>query len=126
MSDLTNKQLQAQTRAIARQTARSSEEINQVAVFFTEEARDTRNVANMIGSKKVDPDTVSETEELAKIIDGLSEMTLTYASTTKDTSHTAAATAATARTVHDNIGEQVNRSPARNIHDVQREWLQQQ
>lgn len=126
MSDLTNKQLQARTIAIAKQAARSSQEINQVASLFAEEARDTRRIVNMIGSKKVDPDTVAETEELAKIIDGLSDAALTYATTTEDTSRSADWTAQTARTVHDNIGEQVNRSPARNIHDVQREWLQQQ
>jgi hypothetical protein len=126
MSDLTNKQLQAQVRALAKKTARTGEEIGRLAVFFTEEAQDTRRVADGIGAKKVDPDTVSETSELAKIIDGLSEGAIAYAATAKDTSRHADCLAKTTSTVHDGIGEQVNRSPARNIHGVDRTWFEQQ
>jgi hypothetical protein len=125
-SDLTNKRLQAETAALAKQAARDSDEISKVAAYFTEEAQDTRRVANMIGAKQVDPDTVSETSELAKIIDGLSEIVIAYASTTRDTSRVADHAAATTRTTHDSIGEQINRSPARNIHNVHRDWLTQE
>jgi hypothetical protein len=125
-SDLTNKQLQAETAALAKQAARDSDEISKIAAYFTEEAQDTRRVADMIGAKQVDPDTVAETSELGKIIDGLSEAALTYANITSDTSRIADQAAQTTRTTHDGIGEQVNRSPVRNIHDVHRDWLTQE
>lgn len=126
MRELTNKQLQAWVKNFAKEVARNGEEINQVAVAISDAANATRADANSIGAKKVDPDTVSETGELAKIMDGLSEASLAYAAAATDTSRAADQVDFTARTTHDAIDEAVNRSPARGIHDVSRDWFEQQ
>lgn len=126
MRELTNKQLQAWVKAFAKQVARDGEQINQVGATMSEAANATRSDADSIGAKKVDPDTVSETGELAKIMDGLSEAALSYCATATDTSRAADHVHFIARTTHDGIDEAVNRSSARNIHDVDRGWFEQQ
>lgn len=125
-SDLTNKQLQAQAAALAKEAARDGGKIAQIAATMRDEAQHTRRTGNQISAMNVDPATVSENEELAKSIDGLSDVALAYCTTAQDTTRYAEWVASTAGATHDGIGEAVNRSPAQGIHDVNREWFTQE
>lgn len=127
MADLTYKQLQAATSAIAKKIARASEAIRQEAKAVDEEAQDTARIADSIGSLKVDNATISETRELSKIMFGLSEAVIAYASSGDTTAKQAQAVYDQNRASHSGVNEAVNRSPVgRAIYDVNREWFRQE
>lgn len=126
MSELTRASLLIWAEDMAKQTARAAVEIGQIYAVMDEEASEVRRTADQIGAMNIDPDTVSETKELSKIMQGLSESALAYCATATDTSKTAEYATSLTRANHDRIDEAVNRSPARNIHDVPREWLTQE
>lgn len=96
------------------------------AQFIDGESRDTAHVAEMISAKRVDKDTVGETQELAKIMLGVSEQAIQYASAGDTTTRLARASHDEAVNSHQAISEQVNASPAVGIHDVDNDWLTQE
>jgi hypothetical protein len=127
MPDLTHNGLKKAVAAIARNGARDAEAIRGHAKNIDDEATDTGRVAEMIGTIRVDPSTVAETRELAKIMAGVSEASLAYAAAADTTARSAHAAHTQASASHDGIQEAASRSSAgRDVYDVHRDWLTQQ
>jgi hypothetical protein len=127
MPDLTYAQLAKATTSLARDIARSTEAIRVHAKTIDDEAKDTSRVAESIASLKVDAATVAETREVARIMTGLSEAVLAYASAGDDTARAAQVAHDQNKTSHARIGEAITRSPVgREIYDTDRGWLTQE
>ncbi|MFH8582585.1 hypothetical protein [Streptomyces zaomyceticus] len=125
MTDLTYTRLTHAIASLEKNIARDSDEIQVRAQFMDVIAQDTARVAEMIGAMKVDDATISETKELSKILRGLSEATLAYASSADTTTKSAHAASEQARTTHAGIDEAVSRAPV-NVSEVDREWFRQE
>jgi hypothetical protein len=127
MPELTYKQLQKAVTDLGKSIARGAEAIQGHAKAISDEAIDTARVAEMIGSMRVDNATVGETRELSKIMEGVSEAAIAYASASDTTAKAAQAVHDQNRTSHDGINEAANRSPVgRAIFDVNHAWFAQQ
>jgi hypothetical protein len=127
MPDLTYKQLQAAVTNLAKDTTRASEAIKGEAQKIDEQATDTARTAESIAALRVDKATVAETRELARIMAGLSEAVLAYATAGDTTAKTAQAAHDQNQASHDGIHEAVQRSTVgRDIYDVDREFLRQE
>lgn len=127
MPDLTYAQLARKTAALAKDITRSSEAIRVHAQSIADEAQDTAHVAESIAALRVDPATVAETRELSRIMQGLSEAALAYASAGDTTARAAQAAHNQNRDSHAGIGEAAARSTVgRDIYDVDRTWLTQE
>lgn len=127
MSDLTYAQLAKITADLAKDILRSAESIRIHAQHIDEEAKDTILVAEAIGALHVDAATVTETREVARIMVGLSEASLTYAAASDDTARAALAVHSQNQASHSRIGEAAGRSPVgREIYDVDRGWFTQE
>lgn len=122
MPELTYTQLTAAVARLEESIARDADEIRTRALLMEEIAQDTGRVAEMIGSMKVDPLTVGETRDLARIMLGISEVTHAYASAADTTAKMAAAAGAQARTTHAGIDEAVSRAPV-DVSGVNRSWF---
>ncbi|MFD8839834.1 hypothetical protein [Streptomyces griseofuscus] len=127
MTDLTYSQL---TRAITEFTdtvMRSSGAIHARAQALDDEARDTTRIAEQIGAMRVDNATISETRELARIMVGLSEQALAYATAGDTTARTAKAAGEQANASHGDFYEAASRSIIGNdVYDIDREWFRQE
>ncbi|MEU9703125.1 hypothetical protein [Streptomyces sp. NPDC047981] len=126
MPELTYRQLCAAVAELETNVLRNAESIRANAAWIDEEAQDTARVADMIATMNVDPYTVGETHALARIMRGVSEAALAYASAGDTTAKAAAAVASQARASHDGIQEQYSRSNVAGIHDVDRAWFEQE
>jgi hypothetical protein len=126
MADLTYKELQKAVTDLKRDVTRASEAIRTKAKKIEEEAQDTSRVAEMIGGMGVDSSTTSETRDLSRIMKGVSEAAIAYASCGDTTARAASAAYDQAHTTHGGIQEAVSRAPVDRIHDVNREWLRQE
>ncbi|MFD9249494.1 hypothetical protein [Streptomyces bottropensis] len=126
MADLTYKQLLRQSTALARQIVRDAEGIRKVSGQIQQEADDTSSISQMIAAMKVDPNTVAETTELAKIMRGLSDAAIQYAAGSDDTAKAAQATYDETRNSHGGINQAVNASNVTGIHNVNRDWFTQE
>lgn len=126
MADLTYKQLLRKSTDLARQIVRDAEGGRKVSHQIEEEADDTCRVAQMIAAMKVDPNTVAETTELAKIMRGLSDDAIKYAAGSDDTAKAAQATYDETRNSHGGINQAVNASNVTGIFDVNRDWFTQE
>ncbi|MFM9780455.1 hypothetical protein [Streptomyces scabiei] len=126
MADLTYKQLLRQSTTLARQIVRDAEGVRKVSGQIEQEADDTARLSQMIAAMKVDPATVSETLDLAKIMRGLSEAAIKYAAGSDDTAKAAQATYDETRNAHGGINQAVNSSNVTGIHDVHRDWFTQE
>lgn len=73
MADISMNQFLRAVAAFSQQVSANAEATRGWALFIETEGDDTGRVAEMIAAKRVDPDTVSETHELARIMRGLSE-----------------------------------------------------
>lgn len=125
MADLTLNQLKKAVSDVANRTARRGEKIRVLARHIEDVAEDTARVADGIGAMKVDVDTVSETQELARIMAGLSEAALTYASASDTTARRAQAAHDQAQASHGGIQEAFRRAPV-DTRGLNREWLRQE
>jgi uncharacterized protein YoaH (UPF0181 family) len=125
MADLTYKQLQKAVTDLAKDVAKGADAIRTVAQQIDEEAQDTARVAEAIGGMGVDRDTVAETSELSKIMRGVSEAALAYASAGDNTTKAAKAAYDQAHATHNGIQEAYSRSTV-NISNLNREWLRQE
>lgn len=127
MPDLTYAQLAKATTTLARDITRSAETIRLHAKDIDDEAKDTARVAESIAALKVDSATVAETREVARIMAGLSEAVLAYATAGDDTARTAQAAHDQNKTSHAAIGEAAARSPiGREVYDVDNNWFTQE
>ena len=125
MADLTYKQLQKAVTDLGKEVTKASEAIHIRARRIDDEARDTARVSEMIGQMGVDAATVSETHHLSRVMQGVSEAAIAYASAGDTTAKAARAAHEQARTTHDGINEAVGRSPV-DVHGLNREWLRQE
>ena len=124
MSDLTFSGLQAATKNLAREIARSADAIRGESKAIDAEADGTARDAEAIASLRVDKSSVSENHELAKIMRGLSTAVIEHASAGEGTARQAQAVNAQNQTSHGQINEAVNSSPVgADIYDVDRRWV---
>ncbi|MFE1230581.1 hypothetical protein [Streptomyces sp. NPDC058745] len=126
MARITYRQLVAAVGDLEKSVARNAEQIRAQADEIQEEAEDAARVANMIAAMNVDRHTVSETHALSRVMRGLSDSAVAYASAADTTARMAAAAGEQARTSHGGIQEAVSRADVDGIHDVSREWLAQE
>lgn len=125
MADLTLNQLKKAVAGVANRTTRRGEALRTLARLTDEEARDTARIADGIGTMNVDVDTVSETQELARIMAGLSAAALAYATATDTTTRHARAAHDQAQASHGGIQEAVQRATV-DVRNLNREWLRQE
>lgn len=125
MPDLTYNQLKAAVDTLAKTVAKDGEKIRVFAQQIHKEAVDTGRVADGIGSLGVDKETVAETHLLSRLMHGLSEAAIHYASATDGTSKSAAAASGQATRTHAGIQEAFRASPV-DLSNLNREWLRQQ
>ncbi|MGV9278073.1 hypothetical protein [Streptomyces griseosporeus] len=127
MAELTYKQLQQKVATLQRDVARAAEAIRARAREIDEEARDTARVADCIAALRVDNTTIAETREVSRIMAGLSEAVIAYATAADTTAKTAQAAHDQNQASHGGIHGAAGRSPVgAAIYDVNREWLRQQ
>ncbi|MET9466589.1 hypothetical protein ABZY44_17630 [Streptomyces sp. NPDC006544] len=126
MAELTYKALVRRTQAKEKALARNAEGVKKAADTIKELADDTATDADALGAKTVDRDSLAECQELAKIIRGVSEGALTYASKTSDTAKAAKAAGDQARTTHAGFQEAFDRSDVTDLEKVSRDWFEQE
>lgn len=126
MAEMTNKGLQAAVQALETKVTRTAESVTAQTQMIDSEARDTHRVADQIAAKRVDRDTVSETNDFGKITAGLSQSALAYAASGQDTARSARAAGDQTRASHDGIDEALARSSVDGIYDVDADWLAQE
>lgn len=125
MADLTYAQLKAAVDALAKNVAQDSEKIRVFARQVADEATDTARVAEGIGAKGVDKETVAETQQLSKLMHGLSQAAIEYASAGDTTAKAARAAHSQTQRTHAGIQEAFTRSPV-DLSNLDREWLRQE
>jgi len=124
MPDLTYTQLKHATAVQAREVNRGAEAIRQEAKYVSQEAQGTARDADSIGALCVDKATIAETRDLARIMAGLSDGVIAYASAADTTAKQAKAAHDQNDASHSRINEAVNRSSVgREIYDVKRQWV---
>jgi hypothetical protein len=125
MADLTYRQLQAATTALAQDIARSAEANQAEAGHIEADARDTARISEMIAGMGVDSATVAETRELAKATSILGDAARSYATAGNTTARAAKAAHDQARSSHGGINEAYNRAQV-DVRNLKPEWLRQQ
>ncbi|GAA3591622.1 hypothetical protein [Streptomyces osmaniensis] len=126
-SEITHAQLAQAVTELAKDITRDAEQIANAARDIGIEAWDASRIAQTIGALSVDTATVTETAELAKILDGLEAGATAYAAAGHHAVRCADAVREQNRASHTGIGEAANRSPVgRQIYDVDRGWLRQE
>ncbi|MFJ1789607.1 hypothetical protein ACIOML_35525 [Streptomyces anulatus] len=126
MAELTYKALVRKTEAKEKALARNAEGVRKAAENIKELADDTASDADALGAKSVDRDSLSECQELAKVIRGVSDGAITYASRTADTAKAAKAAGDQARTTHAGFQEAFDRSDVSDLETVSRDWFEQE
>ncbi|MFE4915821.1 hypothetical protein ACFRCX_30415 [Streptomyces sp. NPDC056652] len=124
MAELTYKQLLKAVTDLQKDVTRSSEAIRVKAQQMDEEARDTARIAEMIGGMGVDSDTISETRDLSRLMNGVSEAAIAYASAGDNTAKAAKAAYDQAHATHGGIQEAFARA-AVDMTSLDRDWLRQ-
>ncbi|MFD5899151.1 hypothetical protein [Streptomyces sp. NPDC060366] len=125
MADMTYSQLQQAVTGLSKDITKASGAIRGRAQVMDEEAQDTARVAQQIGGMGVDPATTSETQELARIMKGVSEAAIAYASAGDTTAKTANAAFAQGVASHGGIQEAHRRSTV-DMSNLKPEWLRQE
>ncbi|GAA2770308.1 hypothetical protein XF35_39575 [Streptomyces platensis subsp. clarensis] len=126
MAELTFKALVRKTEAKERALARNAEGVKQAADRIKDLADDTASDADALGAKTVDRDSLAECQELARIIRGVSDGAIDYASKTADTAKAAKAAGDQARTTHAGFQEAFDRSDVTDLEKVSRDWFEQE
>lgn len=123
MASLTYRQLRREARALARDIRRSARAHAWAARTQAGEAKDTGRVAEQISGMKVDAATVSETRELAKIMQGISTVALTVEAAANEAERAAAVAEQQAVTDHGGIQEAHDRAP---VPMAKSDWYRQE
>ncbi len=126
MPDGTYNQLLADVTTLSRQVVRDADALRAWGQHIDTEAKETGRIADQIGARRIDPDTVAETTQLSRLLSGLSEQAVAYANAGDTTAAAARAAHEQAKASHDRISEAVRASPAANIADVPPDWLAQE
>jgi transposase InsO family protein len=113
MASLTYRQLRRQTRAWGGGIRATASAHKKTAAVQAAEAKDTGRVAEQIATLKVDEATVAETREVAKIMQGISTVALSYANAADEAERAAAAAEQQAAADHGGIQQAVDSSPVR-------------
>lgn len=125
-SNLTFKALARATQVKEKKLARNAESVKAAADNITAHADDTARDADALGAKSVDRDSVSECQELARIIRGVSDGAIAYASKGFDTAKSAKAAGDQARATHGAFQEAFDRSTITDLEHVSRDWFEQE
>lgn len=127
MPELTYTQLAKGVHDMAVASARNAETINKNAQWMSDEARDTGHIADQIGAVRVDKDTIAETQQLSRMMQGLGHAVLAYAVGADTFAKTAMAAHQANKDDHGGINEAAQRSSVgREIYDVDNGWLAQE
>lgn len=127
MPEMTYAQLAKGVNDLAKTITRDSQAIHGYADAISEEAFDTARLAESIGAMNVDKATVAETQDVARLWDGVANESIIYASAGDVTARAATAAQDQNRDSHLAFGEAAGRSPVgRDVYDVNREWFRQE
>ncbi|WP_086733245.1 hypothetical protein [Streptomyces glaucescens] len=124
-SELTYKQLQTKITRMQKRIATNAEQIERAAKVIEEEAKEARRECDQMGAKSVDKDTLADSQELSKVLRGLSDGIITYAAKGKDTARQATAVSDQARATHGGFQEAFDRSGVDGLANVSRDWFEQ-
>lgn len=127
MAAITYKQLQTAVTGLATEMTRTADAVDSLTTWIATEADDTSRVAEMIASINVDPATVAETTEVARLMLGLSEASISYVQGSRHTAKVFTAAHEQARTTHEAFNQAAGRSPVgRAVYDIDRIWFAQE
>lgn len=126
MAELTYKALLSAVQAKEKALARNAESVKRAADTIKEHADDTARDADALGAKSVDRDSISECEQLGRIIRGVSDRAISYAARGVDTAKAARAAGDQARTTHAGFQEAFDRSTVTDLEKVSRDWFEQE
>ena len=126
MSDASYNQLVADVQALAQRVVRDADTLRAWGQHIDTQAKDAARIADQIGARRIDPETVGQTRDLSRMLAGLSEGSIAYAAAGDNTAAAARAALDQAKASHASISEAVRRSPVTNIGDVDPTWLTQE
>lgn len=126
MAELTFKALVRAVEVKEKVLTRNAESVKRAADTIKEHADDTAKDADALGAKSVDRDSISECQELAKVIRGVSNGAISYAAKSVDTAKSARAAGDQARATHAAFQEAFDRSTVTNLEQVFRDWFEQE
>ncbi|MEV7600469.1 hypothetical protein AB0O91_24150 [Kitasatospora sp. NPDC089797] len=109
-SDLTYRELKREVRKLSRDLRRDTATFKTLATAQDTAAKETGRIAEQIAALKVDAATVAETHEVARIMQGLSNAAIAYATSAEEAGRAAAAAEQQAHTDHDGIQQAVTSS----------------
>lgn len=91
-----------------------AEDLGPTVTLLQEQAADASHTATMLASKRIDNDTVSETQQLAKTLDGIQSGVDTVIAGTDDAVRFTRVALDQLKTTHDGTQEAMHRSPVDN------------
>ncbi|MET8623598.1 hypothetical protein ABZW30_07555 [Kitasatospora sp. NPDC004669] len=122
-TDLTYRDLVRQVRELSRELRRDTTAFRALATAQDNAAKETGRIAEQIATLKVDAATVAETHEVARIMQGLSDDAIAYATSAEEAGRDAAAAEQQAHTDHDGIQQAVDSS---RVPMADRQWYTQE
>lgn len=125
-SELTYKALRALVAQLERKVSRNADDVRSAAQVIEAEATETRRESDQLAAKSVDKDSQSDSQELSKVIKGLSDGILTYAAKAQDTAKQAKAAGDQAKSTHGGFQEAFDRSQVDGLENVDRDWFTQE
>ncbi|WP_380286553.1 hypothetical protein [Kitasatospora purpeofusca] len=120
---LTYRELVREVRRLTREVRRDTAAFQDLAKAQKDEAADTYRISEQIAHLKVDAATVAETAEVSKIMQGMSNAAIAYATCAQEAGRSAAAAETQARTDHDGIQEARDVAP---VPMADRTWYSQE
>lgn len=111
MAETTYRKLRAQVQDLARLVARDGETIREIGRRADQNAQAVALVADQLASVEVDTLTTGEAKDVARIMRGLSDTSITVASACDNVVGAARAADAQARKTHEGVDEQVGAQP---------------
>ncbi|NEC17958.1 hypothetical protein [Streptomyces parvus] len=125
MARITYRELQKAVAALAVKVINDADAILAHTTQLANQAADTARLADGIAALGVDPATVAETTQMARLMDGISDSNRAYAAASVDTYAAAKATHEQNKASHGGIAEAVSRSSV-DTSNLNREWLRQE
>lgn len=116
-------QMLADTKALAALIRASADRHQQLASHLDEEAKDTGRIAEQISTLHVDPATIAETQELARIMQGVSQAAVEFATAAGEVARAARAAEQQTATDHHGIHEAARSAP---VPMAARTWYSQE
>ncbi|MFJ9188472.1 hypothetical protein ACIRQO_36150 [Streptomyces anulatus] len=107
MAETTYRELRAQVQALARLVARDGETIREIGRRADQNAQAVALVADQLAGLEVDTLTTGEAKDVARIMRGVSDTSITVASSCDTVVGAARAADAQARKTHEGVDEQV-------------------